>query len=62
LADTTAGVDVRGSFAATAPVLDWLWIAVLVSAGVFLVLGALVVALAVPRSGGGLVRRRVAEG
>jgi Domain of unknown function (DUF4389) len=61
-ADATAGVDVRVAVGATAPVLDWLWIAVLVSAGVFLVLGALVVALAVPRSGGGLVRRRVAEG
>jgi hypothetical protein len=51
-ADATAGVDVRLAVGATAPALDWLWIAILVSAGVFLVLGALVVALAVPRSGG----------
>ena len=48
--DGTAGIDVRLDVGATAPALDWLSIAVLISAGAFFVLGVLAVALAVPRT------------
>jgi len=49
--EATAGVDVRMDVGATAPALDWLWIAVLTSAGAFFVLGVVAIVLAVPRAG-----------
>jgi hypothetical protein len=48
-ADATPNVSVRTDFGATAPALDWVWIVVLVSAGVTLVVGLLLVVLAVVR-------------
>jgi hypothetical protein len=47
--DGSKGVSVRADVGATAPVLQWLWIAVLTSSGVFLLLGTLTVVLAVVR-------------
>lgn len=48
--DASAGVNVRASVGATAPILDWLWIAVIASAGTTFLLGILLVVLAIPRS------------
>ncbi len=48
-ADGSGSVSVRADVGATAPALEWAWIAVLASAGVTLVLGLLLVVLAVVR-------------
>ena len=48
--DASAGVNMRASVGATAPILDWLWIAVIASAGTTFLLGILLVVLAIPRS------------
>ncbi|MFF0341430.1 hypothetical protein [Kribbella sp. NPDC004875] len=48
-ANGSRGVNVRADAGATAPVLEWVWIVVLVSAGVTFVLGVLLVVLAVVR-------------
>lgn len=46
----TAGVDVRADIGATAPALGWVSVLVLVSAGLFFLLGVIAVVLAVTRS------------
>jgi hypothetical protein len=48
-ADASPDVNVRADVGATAPALGWVWIVVLISAGVTLVLGLLLVVLAVVR-------------
>ncbi|MFG1913164.1 DUF4389 domain-containing protein [Kribbella sp. NPDC048928] len=48
-ADGSRNVNVRADVGATAPVLEWVWIAVLTSAGVTLLLGIALVAAAVVR-------------
>ncbi|HWD83085.1 MAG TPA: DUF4389 domain-containing protein, partial [Kribbella sp.] len=48
-ADGSRTVDVRADVGATAPALEWAWIAVLTSAGVTLLLGVALVMLAVVR-------------
>ncbi|GAA1599517.1 MULTISPECIES: DUF4389 domain-containing protein [Kribbella] len=48
-ADGSRNVNVRADVGASAPALEWAWIAVLVSAAVTLLLGALLVVLAVVR-------------
>jgi hypothetical protein len=49
-ADGTAGLDVDARAGVTAPGLPWLWGGLLIVGGVFLVLGALLVAVAVRRA------------
>ncbi|MGW7681593.1 hypothetical protein ACWGID_12680 [Kribbella sp. NPDC054772] len=48
-ADGSRGVSVRADAGSNAPVLEWLWIVVLVSAGVAFVIGVALVVLAVVR-------------
>jgi hypothetical protein len=48
-ADGSRDVSVRATAGATAPVLEWVWIVVLVSAGVTFLLGLALVVLAVVR-------------
>ena len=47
--DGSRAVSVRADVGATAPVLQWVWIAILTSSGLFLLLGTLTVVLAVAR-------------
>ena len=48
-ADGSRNVDVRADVGATAPALEWAWVAVLTSAGVTFLLGVVLVVLAVVR-------------
>jgi hypothetical protein len=47
--DASQGVTVRADVGATAPALEWVWIVVLASSGLFLIVGVLIVVLAVVR-------------
>ena len=47
--DGSKALSVRADAGATAPALQWVWIAILTSSGVFLLLGTLTVVLAVIR-------------